>query len=580
MANNLIQIKRSVANATVTGLANGELAYTQATDTLYIGSPDGNATSIPIGTRLNYGNLTASAVLVTNSSSYIDSIKVANAILDKITANGALGTNGQIMTSNSTGGIYWNVPVPATNVDAQFTWTNTHTFQNTITFNSTINGTANLALTANNANNLNSKSEANLNVNSAVTSNSTTYINGNTAGDLNTYASDKAANAYSNAMSDTLSRNGSYTGNNSFSGANTTFSGTNTNVTGFLKTANSDLASIKLRTASLIGGSYDRNEVSLDAGNQLVISGGNYGTQIRSANDGSSWFTLTLNPDTGALIPGANGTMNLGTSDKRFGTLYLAGNTIVLGNTTLSSNGESLESNNLSITGNATINNIVGTTTNVSSNLVISGANINATNSYLKILDVEVTGNLTVSGTLTTIDTTNLVVKDSMIKLADQNVNNDILDTGFYATVGNATSTYYTGLYRDVALSTLTAPVFKLYSSNVEPTSTVDTGAGTYLGTLKSYLDTGAFKANSSSVTITANSSVSANIVANSLNLSTALSASYGGTGLSTFVVGDILFANSTTTLDKLAIPASANGKVLQIVNNLPAYGTLDGGTF
>ena len=42
MANNKIQIKRSVANATVTGLANGELAFTQASNTLHIGLPDGS----------------------------------------------------------------------------------------------------------------------------------------------------------------------------------------------------------------------------------------------------------------------------------------------------------------------------------------------------------------------------------------------------------------------------------------------------------------------------------------------------------------------------------------------------------
>ena len=42
MANNKIQIKRSVANATVTGLSNGELAFTQASNTLHIGLPDGS----------------------------------------------------------------------------------------------------------------------------------------------------------------------------------------------------------------------------------------------------------------------------------------------------------------------------------------------------------------------------------------------------------------------------------------------------------------------------------------------------------------------------------------------------------
>jgi hypothetical protein len=60
---------------------------------------------------------------------------------------------------------------------------------------------ANVAtLTSNNATYAFGKTEGALNVNSALTSNSTTYLGGNTASDLNTYADNKAANAYSNAI--------------------------------------------------------------------------------------------------------------------------------------------------------------------------------------------------------------------------------------------------------------------------------------------------------------------------------------------------------------------------------------------
>ena len=680
MANNLIQIKRSTSTPTPSTLNPGELAYSNSTQVLYIGSTDGG-TVVPLAGARTPGTLTANQALVANSTSGIDRVYAANVELQYLVANGSPGTAGYVLFSGGSGAnAYWGGSGGlGVNTDAQFTWTNTQTFSNTITFDVTINGTANNALylggsaagdlnvnnavtadtannssyafgkseadlnvnsasnatNANNAAYLNTKSESDLNVNSASTAatannadyafgksegdlnvnsassattannssyafgkseadlnvnsassalnaNSASYLGGNTASDLNTYASDKAANAYSNAMSDTLSRSATYTGNNEFSGANTTFSGTNTNVTGFLKTANSDLASIKLRTASLISGSYDRNEISLDTGNQLVISGGNYGTKIRSANDGSSWFTLTLSGDTGALIPGANGTMNLGTSDKRFGTLYLAGNTIVLGNTTLSSNGDALQTNNLVVTNNATIANLVGTTTGISANLIISSANIDATSTYLRVRDAEVSGNLVISGTLTTVDTNNLQVKDSLIKLADQNTNTDILDTGFYALSGNSVATYYSGLYRDHGASTLTSPVFKLFTSNVEPTSTVDNTAPAYrLGTLNSYLNTGALVANATVVNITANSTVSSALVANSLTLTTALAASYGGTGQASYTTGDILYASASSTLSKLSVPGSAaNGQVLQIVNNLPAYGTLDGGTF
>ena len=59
--------------------------------------------------------------------------------------------------------------------------------------------------------------------------------------------------------------------------------------------------------------------------------------------------------------------------------------------------------------------------------------------------------------------------------------------------------------------------------------------------------------------------------------------ATYGGTGTNTYAAGDVLYAATAnpTALSKLSVPGSAaNGQVLQITNNLPAYGVLDGGTF
>lgn len=82
--------------------------------------------------------------------------------------------SGQVLASNGTV-VYWaNVASnTSVNTDAQYVWTNTHTF------NLTINGTANNALNANNS----------------------AFLGGNSATDLRTYADNKAANAYSNAIS-------------------------------------------------------------------------------------------------------------------------------------------------------------------------------------------------------------------------------------------------------------------------------------------------------------------------------------------------------------------------------------------
>ena len=69
MANNLIQIKRSTSNASVPALLPGELAFTQAGNTFYVGAPDGSSGNIRIGGQMVPGTLTANQALV---ASYID----------------------------------------------------------------------------------------------------------------------------------------------------------------------------------------------------------------------------------------------------------------------------------------------------------------------------------------------------------------------------------------------------------------------------------------------------------------------------------------------------------------------------
>ena len=99
MTTNLIQIKRSDTTATPTLLANGELAWSGLSNTLFIGSQ--NTVFAIAGTRIP-GTLTANQALVANATSGIDRIITANAIVTTLTANGSTGTAGQILTSNGT----------------------------------------------------------------------------------------------------------------------------------------------------------------------------------------------------------------------------------------------------------------------------------------------------------------------------------------------------------------------------------------------------------------------------------------------------------------------------------------------
>ena len=117
MTDSIIQIKRSTTNATPTSLANGELAYSFASNNLFIGMPDvgvikiGGATDVH---KLDHtpGVLTISSAVVTNASGYVDNFKTINITTDGVqTANvinaqdisvaNTLSVNGDIILRGS-----------------------------------------------------------------------------------------------------------------------------------------------------------------------------------------------------------------------------------------------------------------------------------------------------------------------------------------------------------------------------------------------------------------------------------------------------------------------------------------------
>jgi hypothetical protein len=199
----------------------------------------------------------------------------------------------------------------------------------------------------------------------------------------------------------------------------------------------------------------------------------------------------------------------------------------------------------------------VGVTTG--STLTVNATGIHV-NSSLSITDLALSGNLTVSGTLTTIDTNNLTIEDPLIKVANGN-STDLVDVGLYGVYTNG-GTRYTGLFRDASDG-----VFKLFTGlETEPTTTVDTGGVGYgMATLKAYLDSGALTSNGDNLNITANSQIAVSISANT----------YKWTSLSS---GGIIVGNSTNGFTNLAL--GTDGYVLQSNGTTVVYGTLDGGTF
>ena len=356
--------------------------------------------------------------------------------------------------------------------------------------------------------------------------------------------------------------------------------------------------------------------------NTLAVTGTSTLTGNVSMEGALQTISGNVNFDTGTLfVDATNNRVGVSTTtpDASFavsGTANVSGNTVVGGklsvtgavalSNTFAVTGAATLSNTFAVTGAATfsntmtvaanlavdtnvllvdvVNNRVGindstpaTALSVGGDAVIS-ANLTA-NNLLVNADTTINGNLYVNGVLTTIDTVNLVVEDPLFKVGKNNnvANNagDVVDLGFYGVYSNNTTDFYTGLFRDASDGK-----FRLFKDlETEPSTTVDTSALTYkTATLITYLDSGALSTNTSALAITANSSYSVTLVANTLSLSTALPVTSGGTGQQSFTAAGVIYGNGSGALQVTA--AGANGDVLQVINNLPTFSTLDGGTF
>ena len=175
--------------------------------------------------------------------------------------------------------------------------------------------------------------------------------------------------------------------------------------------------------------------------------------------------------------------------------------------------------------------------------------------------NVTIGGNLTVSGTTTTVDSTTLSVADPLIILASGNNSSDALDIGLYGLYDTSGSQdLYGGLFRDANDS----GKWKLFKDlQAAPTTTVNTsGTGYAQATLVAALE-------SSSATITGGT----------ITGITDLAVADGGTGASTLTANGILYGNGTSAIQATA--AGTDGYFLYSNSGTPAWtNSIDGGTY
>jgi hypothetical protein len=346
----------------------------------------------------------------------------------------------------------------------------------------------------------------------------------------------------------------SVTAGNGLSGGTITSTGTiavvagNTTVVSNATGVYVNAAAVSIATSQLTG------DVALGTG-----TSGNYVATITAGAGISGSSSTEGGTPTIAVVAGTNG----GLVSNATGVWVSTGSGLLSNSTGVHVG----TANGITVTADA-----VGVLTGSTLTVNATGVHVNST---LSITDLTLAGNLTVSGTLTTIDTLNLTVKDSMIELANGNVSTDAIDIGFYGQYGES-GAKFTGMFRDAS----DGGIYKLYTGLLaEPLTTVDTANTSYTqGTFQAFLRSGGLVSNSTAVTITANSTVAVNLTANSLTLTTPLAATSGGTGLNTYTVGDIIVASNTTAFSKLAL--AAEGRILMSNGTALVYDTLDGGTF
>ncbi len=447
----------------------------------------------------------------------------------------------------------------------------------------------------------------------SVTSVNAATVGGNSASDLRTYTEDKAANAYSNAMSDTLSRSGSYTGNNTFGGTNTVFN-SNVSIAGTINrdpviTLAGDLTG-SVTLTNLANGTLTAtiaaNSIALgvDTTGDYVanVTAGNGLSGTASGEGSTPTLAVVANNGLASNSTGVFVVANNGLASNSTGVFVVAGTGVTSnatgvhigqavgttdsvtfqdlttnGNTVLGSGSMDVVSFNASV--NTNILPAANATYNFGNNTLrwyqVFAQNVHSEYGYFD-KDVTISGNLTVSGNVTTINVSTLSVTDSLIQLASNNTLSDSLDIGFFGSYQTGGGDHeHTGLFRDAS-----DDKYKLFKGlTVSPTTTVDTSNNTYqVATLVSYLESGALSTNSTSITLTANATVNVSITANSLTLSSPLAGTSGGTGLSSVTAEDILVANSTNGFRTLAL--GTDGYVLQSNGSAVVYATLDGGTF
>lgn len=401
----VIQIKRSTTSAAPSSsLAAGEPAYSSNSDKLFIGHPDGTTGNIVIGGKLyvdmldhTAGTLTADSALVVDSSSKIDVLNVDNITLD-----------GNAITSTDTNGDLTLTP----------------------------NGTGDLVLDGLNW--------------PQADGTAGQYLKTDGSGQLSWDTVTTSFTLSDGTNTDTFSTGGtlSFTGGTGISitvsDDEVTISSSDTSTPVTLNAAVTDVLSLSGQEISAVDAGAADAVIGWDdsAGTITYLSAADARAAIDAASASSSvtlGTTAVSLGTTAASLAGltnvtATGTITGGTITD--GTASISGGTITDGTASLSS-GSITSAVNGTFSGTVTGGTITDGTASFTSG-ALTGATTGAFSS-----DVTIGGNLTVSGTTTTINSETLTVDDNIIVLNNNVTGTPTENAGIEIERGTATNVYF-----------------------------------------------------------------------------------------------------------------------------------------
>ena len=243
--------------------------------------------------------------------------------------------------------------------------------------------------------------------------------------------------------------------------------------------------------------------------------------------------------------------------------------------------------------GTDTTGTYVSTVTGTANEIAVTGSGGEAAAVTIGLpTNVTIAGDLTVSGTTTTVSSTTVSIADPVFVLG-QNASDDNKDRGVefkyndgtakvgwfgyddsdakFKYIANATNTseVFSGTLGDVAFGSIDGTLTTASQTAITGVGTITTGAwqGTAVGA--TYGGTGLDTSSSTGVAI---------VSGGTWSVDAELNVAQGGTGLASLASEALMVGNGTGNMTALTI--GSNGEVLQVTGGSPTWGTLDGGTF